>query len=182
MNFKTFKLLIIFLSFMSFGVGCQKDEIEYADESIVVSNHPYVSVYKTKGDYLNYISVGMDTLGNITNSPDYTYESGNVGKKNNGDVYFKYRYLLKSGYIVGYLYPDQVFTDITLKEYIDYNKANSVAGWSDNLIYPRVIDRDPYTELYYMGCLSCPEKKFTLGEINEMIENGTIEQHFTKLK
>jgi len=177
LKLSAFILILLFLS-----TGCGKDEFEYADESIVVDNHPGVSVYKTKGDYLNYIVVDTDSLGNISGLPDFTYSSGAVGIRNNGKVYFKNRYVLKSGYIVGFLYTDHAFTNITLKEYVEYNEENGVTVWPISLIYPRIIDRDPFTEFYYMGCLSCPHKEFTLGEINEMLENGTIEEHFTKLK
>jgi hypothetical protein len=179
---KIVKLSAVFLFLIFIGAGCQKDEIEYADESIVVDNHPGVSVYKTNGDYVNYIAVDTDSLGNISGSPDYTYSSSTVGVRKNGEVYFKNRYVLKSGYIVGYLYIDHAFTNITLKEFVEYNKENGVAGWSDSLIYSRIIDSDPFTEFYYMGCLNCPIKEFTLGEINEMIKSGTIEEYFTKLK
>ncbi|NQU88472.1 MAG: hypothetical protein HQ541_22220, partial [Mariniphaga sp.] len=146
-------------------------------------SYPWLSVYKTKGNYLNYITVGVDSLGNIFSSPDYTYRSGQVGKKDNGEVYFKYRYVLKSGYIVSLVSIHQAFTDITLKEYIEYNEANGIAGWTDNLIYPRIIDRDPFIEFYFSSCMTCTNsQQFSLGEINEMLENGTIEEHFTKLK
>jgi len=181
MKLKLLQIVLVAVFLFFTGTGCQEEKIELADESIVVDNHPGVSVYKTKGDYLNYIAVDTDSLGDIIGLPDYTYSSGAVGVKNN-EVYFKNRYVLKSGYIVGFLYTDNVFTDITLKEYIEYNEANGVAVWPESLIYQRVIDRDPFTEFYFMGCYSCPSKQFTLGEINEMLENGTIEEHFKKLK
>ena len=43
-------LEFIFVSLFLFfiGNGCEKNEIEYADESIVVDNWPGVAVYKTK--------------------------------------------------------------------------------------------------------------------------------------
>lgn len=84
--------------------------------------------------------------------------------------------------MVGDAHQRAAFTDITFTEYLRYNEKHGIDHWPDELLWPRIIDKDPYTELYSIGCLDCAEKIFTLGEINKMLEEGTIEEHFTKLK
>jgi hypothetical protein len=179
---KILKLNVIALLFLFFGASCQKDELEYADESIIVSNNPGVSVYKMNLDYLDKVRVEVTTegLNKVLALDDKNLDSYNIDSK--GNLMPKYRHLLKSGYIVGGDGSKASFTDITFTEYYKYNKENGVSCWPDELIRPRIIDNDPYVEYYWMGCLNCTIKEFTLGQINDMIESGTLEEHFTRIK
>ena len=177
-----FKISIIFLLLSLMGAGCQKDEIEYADESIVVSNNPGVSVYKMNLNYLDkvFVEVTPEGLNKVLALDDKTLDSYTMDSK--GKLMPKYRHLLKSGYIVGGGSRKASFTDITFTEYYNYNKEHGVSSWPDELIKSRIIDNDPYEELYWMGCLGCSIKEFTLAQINEMIENGNLEEHFARIK
>lgn len=183
MKHRLFKLSTVLLLFLFLGVACEKDEIEYADETIIVSNNPGISVYKMDLDYIDKVWIQITSEGKLNrvlclddNSID------NYKLDSNNRLIPNYRYLLKSGYIVGDANRNAAYTNITFQEYYNYNKKNGVNSWPDELIKPRIVDKNPYQELYWMGCLDCKIKEFTLAQINEMIENGTLEEHFTKVK
>lgn len=179
---KILKLCIVALLFLFIGAGCEKDELDYADESIVVSNNPGVTVYKMNLDYLDKVRVKVtpEGLSKVPILDDNTLDSYDIDCK--GKLMPKYRHLLRCGYIVGGGSSKASFTDITFTEYYNYNKEHGVNSWPAELIIPRIIDNDPYEAFYWMGCLDCAIKEFTLGQINEMIESGTLEEHFTRLK
>ena len=173
--------LLLLVAFM--GPGCKKEKIEYDDESIGISTLPDISIYKTDGDYFNNISVEVLSSGQLNAIPDYTLASPTIKVDANGAITPTFRWHLKNGYIVEKgSYVNKVFTTITFREYVDYNTKNQVAGWPDNLIEPRIIDKNPFVEYYYYDGVNKAEKIYTLGEINKMIENGTLESVFTKLK
>jgi len=50
------------------------------------------------------------------------------------------------------------------------------------MLTKRIIDTDPFISFYNLNGINKAEKTFTLGELNDMIENGTIEDYFEKLK
>ncbi len=179
---KIIKLSAVFLLLLFLGAGCQKDEIEFADESIVVSNHPGVFVYKTNDDYLDKVWIQITPEGELNQILALDRNDSNIEINKNGNVMPRYRHLLKSGYIVGDAHKWAAYTNITFKEYLKYNEENGVTCWPHELIWPRIINKDPYSELFWWGCLNCTTQEYTLGEINEMIEKGTLETVFTKLK
>lgn len=184
MKSKIFKLYPVVLLFLFMGASCQNDDIEYADESIVVYNNPGFHVYKTKANYFDKVWVEVTSDGKLNKVLiiDEKNIHLNYIEDKNKELQPTYRHLLKSGYIVGDASRKAQYTDITFTEYYDYNKENKVNSWPDELIWPRIVDEDPYEELYWMGCLNCKMQKFTLGEINDIIENGTLETTFTKIK
>ncbi len=174
---KKYILTIVYFIMVLLFSNCNKEEIEYADENIVISRQPTgFSVYKTNKDYFNYIAIGFD--GNIvTMYPDYDLNSPRITIEEDGSITYNLRWRLKSGYIVGKgINIDRVFTDITFQELIEQDDISS--SWFKQ----RIIDEEPFTEYYWLGGLNLPNKEFTLGEINEMCEDGTLETVFVKLK
>lgn len=172
--------LVLLLSII--GVSCQNDEIDYADESISISSWPAISIYKTKDNYFNNITVGINDKKEISSYPDYNVKSDNIIVNKDGEYNFKFKWLLKSGYIVvqGGDFNSAV-TDISLTEYVNFNEPFKT-NWDTTLLAARIIDKDPFTEFYLYNGLNKTPKIFTLGEINDMIESETIETVFTKLK
>jgi hypothetical protein len=150
---------------------------------IVDNQPPGVAIYKTKGDYIDYVTLQVLPDGRLNKIPSLTLEYLNAYFEDHGEK-LKTRWHLKNGYVIdiGGTAMNESFTDITMQEYAAYNTANNTGGWPNDLIKPRIIDNDPFTEFYYMFCLHCKTIEFSIGEINEMLENGTIEEHFTKLK
>jgi hypothetical protein len=177
------KISIIFLLLSLIGAGCEKEKIDYADESIKVSSLPGISIYKTRGDYFNLISLQLTSSGQLNEIPDYILSDPRIKVDDNERISPNMRWRLKSGYIVDKeSNVNRIYTNIDFQEYVDYNTANKVACWPNNLIEPRIIDKNPFTEFYHYDGLNQPEKNFTLGEINTMIEEGTLETVFTKFK
>ena len=174
---------ISLLLFLLVGAGCKKDEIEYADENIEISSYPGFSIYKTNNDYFNFVSLQVLSDGRLNAIPGYTLNDSRIKVDERGKITPNFRWRLKNGYILDTdTGLNEVFTDITLQEYVDYNTAHGVACMPDDLIRPRIIDQNPFTEFYSLGGLNKPPKTYTIGEINEMIESGTLETIFTKKK
>ncbi len=184
MKQKILKLSTVVLLLMFIGAGCQKDEIEYADEDMVVDNEPGIDIFKLKGDYINYIGLQLLPDGRLNAIPAFILGDPRIKVSDNGKIEQNFRWRLKSGYIVSKNdnYNNFVFTDITIQEYVDYNTKNGVGCWPDELIKSRIIDKNPFSEFYYLDGFNKTERTFTLGELNKMIEDGTLETVFTKLK
>jgi len=178
-----FKKLITLttLLFLIIGFGCQKEEIAY--ESIVVSSYPSISIYKTKGNYLDNIMVGINAKNEVISYPDFDEKSSAVIAGRNGEYKSKYKWLLSSGYVVvkNNDYIDSAVTDVSLTEFINFNEPNKT-NWTCEMLTKRIIDTDPFISFYNLNGINKAEKTFTLGELNDMIENGTIEDYFEKLK
>ena len=170
-------LLIIFV-----GVGCDKNEIEIADESVTVSSYPWLSVYKTKADYFNNITVEINDNSEVISYPDYNEKSSNVILGKDGKYKYMYKWLLSNGYVVvqGGKFKCAV-TDISLTEFINFNEPYKT-NWDSKMLQDRIIDTDPFVTFYSMDGIGKSIKEYTLGEIKEMIDNGTIEVYFEKLK
>jgi hypothetical protein len=179
---KTISFLLAVFAISIIFVSCNKDELDYADESIIVNSEPSISIYKTKQNYRNFIAVSIDSVDNVVIYPVYDINSLSISIDRNGVVKYKNRWFLKSGYIVEKeISYENVFTNVTFQEQVDYIKStgNEITG---DWYRPRIIDKQPFTEYYWLGGLGHPIKEFTLGQINKMIETGTIETVFTKIK
>lgn len=179
---KTISFLLGVFAIPIIFVSCNKDEIDYADESIIVNSEPSISIYKTKNDYRNFIAVIIDSFDNVVAYPVYNLNSPSISIDSKGIVKYKNRWFLKSGYIVEKeISYDKVFTNITFQEQVDFIKSsgNVITG---DWYRPRIIDKQPFKEYYWLNGLNHQTQEFTLGQINKMIENGTIESVFTKIK
>ena len=183
MKQKKLKLITVVLLLMFIGAGCQKDEIELADESIEISSYPGINIYKTKGNYIDYVDVQITSEGNLNALPSYNAKDPRIIINANGNVKQNFRWRLKNGYILdNNVSLNEAFTDITIQEYVERNSENGVTVWPLHLIKPRIIDRDPFTEFYHLDGIGKEEQIFTIGDINELIESGTLETVFKKLK
>jgi len=174
-----FKLLFTALIVFILMPSC----IDYADEEIIVNGEtpPGFAVYKTKKDYYDYVYVGIDSNNNITSTPFYNSKSPLISQNKSGDYYYNQRWKLRNKYVVSKeIHLNVAFTNITYNElvnYVDENGINIPNEWFSD----RIIDSDPFVSLYSLRN-NPTSKNFTLGEINEMIENETIETVFTKIK
>jgi len=183
MNPEILKLTTVVLLLLFTGASCQKDEMEFADESIEISSIPGISIYKTNSNYFDNISVQITTEGKMNKIPAYTLNNPRINVDKNGTVQMNFRWRLRSGYIVDReAYLNDAFTNITVQEYVDWNTSHGVSSWPNSSIEPRIIDKDPFTEFYFHDGINKTPRTFTLGEINDMIKNGTLETVFTKLK
>ena len=182
MKSKILKLSTVFLLLLLLGANCQKDETERADESIEISTLPGIAVYKTNGNYKDYLAVCIDSVGNITCTPLFGDDNLIVRKDKNGNYVLIRRHFLKSGYITEDIYLDYAFTNITINEMVEKFTEIGPEYWTLDKYKERLIDLDPFSEFYYLDGLNKPVRKFTIKEINEMIEKGTLETVFIKIK
>ncbi len=194
LKLSTVILLPMIIGIAFIGTGCQKDEIEYADESMVFtigSAEPGIAIYKTKGDYFNYISFLLLDDGRLNATPDFTLKSlenplgkSTLKRDKNGKIVPNFRWHLRNGYIIcrGVSLTNTVFADITFQEFVDYTEKHNTACWPHELLKPRIIDKDPFKEYYYLYRYGRSSITLTVGEINKMIEEGTLETVFEKLK
>ena len=185
-NFKNMKLKILKFSTLIFlllflGGSCQKDDLEYADESIVISTYPGIAIYKTKKDYSKYLAVCLDNTGNLSCTPLFGNDPNIVHKNSKDEFVLNNRLFLSSDYILEDIYTDYAFTDITIAEMVEKFTNFGANYWSPEKYENRIIDRDPFLEFYYLDATGQPES-YTIGEINEMIESGTFKTVFKKLK
>jgi hypothetical protein len=72
------KLTTAVLLLLFTGASCQKDEMEFADESIEISSKPGISVYKTNSNYFDNISVQITTEGIMNKIPAYTLNNPGI--------------------------------------------------------------------------------------------------------
>ncbi len=182
MKQKKLKLITVVLLLMFIGAGCQKDEIELADESIEISSYPGINIYKTKKDYRNKLALGLDSEGNVSETPLFGDNPANVKLNSDGNYVLIRRLFLKSGYICEDIDIDYAFTNITITEMVESFENYSSGYWSTDRYESRIIDRDPFTEFYHLDGIGKEEQIFTIGDINELIESGTLETVFKKLK
>lgn len=187
-NFKRMKSKLIKLSTVVFllffmGASCQKDEIEYADDSIEISSSPGISIYKTNGNYIDYVQFQIMENGETNGIPGFTLNDPRVKVESNGNIRQNFRWRLKSGYIVDKNATTRdAYTNITIQEYVEYKSETEEAGWPSGLLESRIIDRDPYIEYYHFNGLHIGERYFSLGELNSLLESGEIETVFERLK
>jgi hypothetical protein len=174
------KLVLILL--LAILLGCKKDEIIALpdDESIEMFVCPGIAIYKTKRDYFNYMAMRFNSDNSCSWYPWFGTPDPRLSVEN-GAVAYKYRFHLKNSYVVSAeITFNDYFTNITYPEYLTFQKKTNET-FTSKMFWDRVIDKDPFTEFYYLDTLDC-RVKFTLGELNQMIEDGTLTQKFTKFK
>jgi hypothetical protein len=137
-------------------------------------------VYKTRGDYFNYISIYGKTGAPATLTIRDTNQIGVI----NGDTVYLRRWQLENDYILDINSSEKhYFTDISFKEIVAYNaKFPNMLHYPFDSIQKRIIDKDPFLEYYFDEFGNFPNLDVHIDQINEIIRNGQIELYFTRLK
>jgi hypothetical protein len=167
---KKLRLIILILIFpLSFGCDLIKTE----------ADTPGISIYKTKGDYFNYITVGMkgDEVFRI-----YHYYSDSKMIVNKNDTIYRFRWQLPNGYILDAEADERydVFLNITCKEQF-YREMRGVPFTYDS-IRRHIIDKDPYLEYYrFRKDLPVMDMDDSL-KIRQIVLDGEIDKYFEKVK
>jgi hypothetical protein len=171
---KKLRLIILILIFpLSFGCDLIKTE----------ADSPGISIYKTRSDYFNLITVGMkrDQVFRIYNywSANDTFERMAVI---GNDTVYKRRYKLPNGYVLDEEADERydVFLNITCKEQF-YREMHGIAFTNDT-IKKYIIDKDPYLEYYrFKKDLPAMWIEDSL-KIKQIILDGEIDKYFEKVK
>ncbi len=144
---------------------------------------PGISIYKTKGDYFNFITVGMkgDQVFRIYNywSANTTFERMVISSN---DTINGRRYKLPDGYVLDEEADERydVFLNITCKEQF-YREMHGVPFTNDS-IRKYIIDKDPYV-VYYRYRKDLPAMWIVDSlKIKQIILDGEIDKYFEKVK
>lgn len=170
MKTKILRLITFFLIFpLCFGCDLLKTE----------SLEPGISIYKTKGDYFNLVTVGMKG-DKIFRTYNYYADSKMVVSGN--DTIYRFRYQLPNGYVLDAEADERydVFLNITCKEQF-YREMHGIAFTNDS-IKKYILDKDPYLE-YYRFRKDIPALfiKDSL-KIKQILLDGEIDKYFEKVK
>ncbi|MGM0528696.1 MAG: hypothetical protein ACQERS_09835 [Bacteroidota bacterium] len=182
--------IILYASIIISLISCERE-----DEL----NWPYWSIYKTQSEYFNYMTAWVNKSGEVIGYPYYTDNDTRIFIDDNDTIY-TLRVMLSNNYCLSWEvalnYP---FTDITFKEF--YRKQFSDSPINKTIIESRIIDRDPFIEYYEVDpeyVLSLTDSFRDQGysdseitykainaiaeEINIIIEQGQLQDHFNRLK
>ena len=148
---------------------------------------PGLAVYKTKGDYFNYVSVTIDN-GNIIFKPDYHNPRNNSIDYRititEDDTIYSFRAKLISGYIISEEISDNsIFVDFTFKEYVIYEINHpEEGGVAENALLEHILDDNPFLELYIDRNKPRKYELSDTAEINQIIRNGELKKYFKRVK
>lgn len=169
-------ILLIGITFMFTGYNCQK----------VGDTAPGLSIYKTKGDYFNYVSVSKEGDRIIFRPGYYNPRYNTVDtrlKISDTDTIYTRRAKLIDGYVISAeIGEESVFVDFTFAEYLKFEIENDGGIPSDSLLLASILDEDPFIELYYD---SNRPRKYEISDtalINQMIIDGELEKYFERIK
>jgi hypothetical protein len=178
MNKQLVKIILLFIFYTILYTGCEL----FKNESIA----PGISIYKTRGDYFDLVTIGMK--GEII----FRRSSFSLDKYrfifSDTDTIYKFRIRLINGYILSFEADEKydVFLDLTFKQHILLEKKTGHNTLSDDTLVNHILDKNPYIEFYRDKAdprrfSNIPENVDT-SEINKIIKDGKIEQYFTRIK
>ncbi|MFW5873003.1 MAG: hypothetical protein ACOCVN_03355 [bacterium] len=174
------RYLILFLIVLF--VSCNIFETE--------DQYPGVTLYKTKGDYFDLVTIGMkgDRIYSIPRywNPRYNSISKRMEVKDNDTIYTRRCRLINEYILDGEGGLQSVFLDMTFKEYLKREIANAQKELGviipEDTLRKYILDKDPYLE-YYQNNIEVKRLKLSDSlEIREIILNGEINKYFDKLK
>lgn len=146
-----------------------------------VPTRPGISIYKTRGNYLDLVTVGMK--GDRIFRGSYTSEDYKFDYTVNDTIY-KNRVQLINGYVLDRESSKEydVFLGLTFKEYMI--KETKYGYLPDDSVYKYIIDKNPYTE-YHREKISETSEGFSISDtaaINELIRKGELHKYFNREK
>lgn len=182
----TFLKISVFVLLFSFmGAGCKKDEEEdlsYLDEKTPLGViMPGFAIYKTKKDYYFNVSVTSYDFGILC--PELKENDPGITLYKN-KFYYTRRFRLNDNYIASFeVGSNSYFTSLNYDEYIRQKLAPSYnQGLSNTKVINSIVDRDPFTEMYYSQKIINGKTEITIAEINQLIKEKNLEKYFTKIK
>lgn len=162
------KISVFILLLALVGAGCKPEAL-----------YPGISIYKTKGDYYDLVTIGMKG-DKIFRTYDLIDNKGRFNYTGNDTVY-KRRARLIDGYVLDTESSEEhdVFLGLTFKEYI--RKETKYGYLPHDSLYKYIIDKNPYTE-YYRDKISEGFSISDTAAINELIRKGELQKYFNREK
>ncbi|MCK4664519.1 MAG: hypothetical protein KAT68_16740 [Bacteroidales bacterium] len=184
---KQTKLIYLFIAVMLYASSsCDKIKTEE-------DQYPGVSVYKTRGDYFDKVTVGIIKDENRIFRTPYVrintpYHSGNLFLTETDTIY-KFRKKLVNDYVLdgeGDLEHD-AFLNISFKELLIWQEKYGETSFCDDTAWKYMLDKDPYIEFYRakdneMFLNPTDTSILDTTGLNQIILENRLEEYFTKLK
>lgn len=158
------KRLLIIICLLGL-IGCERFEIGSSDAGPM-------TIYKTRQDYSDYLSVSL--------TPDKSKISSYPGPTDidNGNKAI----LLKDDYKTSLIWLDYVYTDIKLNDWERiWDSIHDNHIQTSQFLYDHIIDFDPFVEFYidYERIVDYnPDTVF----LNTIIKNGELNKYFERVK
>lgn len=168
-------LLLIFLAF-GLLTNCKKTVDDCGDAEL------NMIVYKTKGDYFNFVNVWGD---NISAPSTLTLKDTDRIAVVGNDTIYKLRWRLEDNYVMEIaIHQSDRFTDITFAEIVAYNERQPEQdGYPLHVIFKHVIDRNPFLEFYRdENHVFFKGDSADISKVNQLIKNGELGTYFKRIK
>jgi hypothetical protein len=168
-------LLIAFI----FLTNCNESDSTVRIDSI--GTELLTEVYKTKGDYFNYVN----TWGKKNAPSSLSLADSNQISVVGTDTVYKLRWVLEDNYVMGLAISSKdYFTDMTFAEIVTFNeKYPEKLNYPIDEIFKRVIDKDPFLEFYVdENNIFYHRDSNDIQQINQLIKDGKLEKYFKKIK
>jgi hypothetical protein len=170
-------IYVLIATLLFFNSSCDRLKTE--------AQYQGVSLYKTRGDYYDKVTVGIKKNENrIFRTP---YVSGGALTYTGTDTIPKSRAKLVNGYILDSeadLNYD-AFLSMSYKELLLWEEKYGETSFIIDTAWKYILDKDPYIEFYKVKnsnmFVSDTSHCDTTG-LNQIILEGKIEEYFTKLK
>jgi hypothetical protein len=168
-------IFIAIIAILSLGISCDKFKAD--------TQYNGVSLYKTKGDYFDKVTVGIKKDENRIFRTSDAYEKVIITET---DTIPKFRAKLVNNYVLDgegdHLY--DAFLSLTFKKLIVWEDQYGRTSFIADTAWKYVIDKDPYLEFYRAK----DNKMFQIdglldtAGLNQIIMEDGIDEFFTKLK
>lgn len=162
---------------------------------------PQFSIYKTKGNYIEYVNLNFKKDSTLK----YTFgitEASSIKYTYRGITGYSFRIPLSNGYILqSVITSDDSFTNISIQEYLEIYKNYPNGGKFFSICSSRVIDNNPFTEFYLVNSAEVfnghsiedfpeinPSEAFfrimveASSKINKVIDNNLLDSAYTRIK
>jgi len=163
-----YKISAIVLLYTLIGAGCKPEALA-----------PGISIYKTRGDYYELVTIGMK--GNKIFRTSHLIGDRYRFDYTGNDTVYNRRARLVGGYVLDKESSEEydVFLGLTFKEYM--RKETKYGYLPDDSLYKYIIDKNPYTEYYREN----RSEGFSISDtaaINEIIRKGELQKYFNREK
>ncbi|MDA3927904.1 MAG: hypothetical protein PF541_03035 [Prolixibacteraceae bacterium] len=172
---KTNIFIIGLLLGLFFNVSCSKEEI----------TKPGLVIVKLQNvEDFDKVFIGMYEDNEIWRTPSFGWLDERSGIIDSDSILLTRKILSNEFVLVaeGLVYGRDAMLDLTVKEYIKMQNELGELSIPEDVILEHVVDKEPYIEFYYDENRPRIFELNDVDEINDIIENGELDQYFKKVK